>query len=81
MDEDLITKEGTFFSMKKLSDQKLKVCKDVLGLSLQEKFFGKTIGSSGGIATCSKSRIPRAPKRKKSNKESAKRSRSAGNVE
>ena len=81
MDKDLITKDGTFFSMVKLSDQKLKVCKDVLGLSLRENFFGKTIWSSGGVATSSKGRIPRAPKRKKSNKKVAKRPRTASNVE
>lgn len=81
MDEGIITKKGIFFSMVKLSEKKLQVCKDVLGLSLQEKFLCETIGSGGGIATSGKGGILRTSKRKKSNKKVAKRSRSTSNVE
>lgn len=81
MDDGLITKDDTFFSMVPLSEEKLAVCQQILGLSLQKEFLRKTIRGGGGIATSQKGRIPRAPKRKKSNKKAAKRPRSASHVE
>ena len=81
MDDGLITKNYAFFSMVPLSEEKLAVCQQILGLSLQKEFLRKTIRGGGGIATSQKGRIPRAPKRKKSNKKAAKRPRSASHAE
>lgn len=78
MDINLIAKDKTFFKMVEITGTKLERCCAALGISIEQQFFGQTVGSSFGVGAGRKGSVGGTKKRKVSNKKVAKRPRTGG---
>lgn len=78
MDNGLVEKGNSFYSMVSIPRPKLEACCTALGISVEQELLGKTVGSGLGISTSRKGSVSGTKKRKVSNKKVAKRPRTGG---